>query len=270
MGQKLLIIIVVAVAAVSATATDLTNMFFLHNSTGRYLLAECDARALVAEVNSRDGSGLEFWDHDYNDIGLRDPAGDYVGTYSIPDDNTDPDGLHKLWTTDNPARTSILANHQVIAFKSCYPASDITSDAMLEQYKTWYREIRNVFDQHQGHMFVVMSQPPRHRLRTDLAQADRARAFADWLSSEEFLSGHDNVVTFDFFNFLAHPDDGSEARNMLRWEYERSHTDTDSHPNTLANQTVGPVFMDFLFETARGPATDGDHTSVGLLKRQYR
>jgi hypothetical protein len=267
---RIFLLLMILLSATGVVAAELTNIFFLHHSTGRYLLADSGARTIITEMNDRDGSSFVFWDHDYNDIGLRNADGTFVGTYNIPDDNTDPDGLYKLWTTDNSARADILANHEVIAFKSCYPASDITSDAMLDQYKTWYLEIRDVLDQHPGHMFVVMSQPPRHRLRTDLAQADRARAFALWLGSEEFLAGHDNLVYFDFFNFLAHPDDGSAARNMLRWEYEKGHEDTDSHPNTLANETVGPVFVDFLCEVASGVSTAEERVGMGALKTLYR
>jgi len=267
---RLMFLLTVLLTASGALAENLTNIFFLHHSTGRYLLADSDARAIISEMNSRDGSSFELWDHDYNHIGLRNPDGTFVGSYDIPDDNTDPDGLHKLWTTSNGARNNILGNHEVIAFKSCYPASDITSDAMLEQYKTWYLEIRDVFDQYPNHMFVVMSQPPRHRLRTDVAQADRARAFALWLGSEEFLAGHDNIVYFDFFNFLAHPDDGSATRNMLKWEYERGHEDTDSHPNQLANETVGPVFVEFLCEVASGVAAAEERLGMGDLKALFR
>lgn len=267
---RTLIFIALLLCPILATADGATNLFFLHHSTGRNMLDEGDARATIASMNSRQGTSYELWDHDYNHIGLRDPQGGYVGTYSIPDDNTDPDGLHQLWTTSNPARDAILANHQVIAFKSCYPASDITSDAMLEERKGWYLEMRDVFDQHPDKVFVVMSQPPRHRLATTVAQADRARAFAEWLGSPEFLAGHANIVSFDFFTLLAKADDGSETRNMLRYEYERSHSNDDSHPNMLANQTVCPLFVAFLIETASSIPTPAEDMSFGELKTMFR
>ncbi len=119
------------------------SIFFLHHSTGRYLINEGDVRGLLAEHNERNGTAHEFWDHDYNRFGLRDPRGDEAGSYKIPDDNTDPDGLHKLWTTSNRARDKILASHDVIAFKSCYPASDVASDQQLETRKRWYLEMRD-------------------------------------------------------------------------------------------------------------------------------
>lgn len=229
-----------AVTLEVAAAAPPPNLFFLHHSTGRYLIDAGDVRNLLAGIDP----DLEFWDHDYSYIGLMDPSGDLTGDdYRIPDDNTDPDGLHVLWTTDNSARTAILANHDVIAFKSCYPASRILSDTELATRKQWYLEMRDVFDQHPDKVFVVVSQPPLHRLNsTSTDQADRARAFADWLMSDEYLAGHPNVAGFDLFDLLAHPDDGTDVRNRLRYEYEKSHSDDDSHPNTLANQTVAPFF----------------------------
>lgn len=228
-----------------------TRFFMLHHSTGRNLLEQGGAREYLATQNLLKDSSHVLWDHDYNYIGLKDPEDQLLGYgFAVPDDNTDPDGLHKLWTTANSARDSILSRFDVIAFKSCYPASDISSDEMLAQYKTWYLEIREVLDQHPDKIFVVMSQPPLHRLGTDTVRADRARAFANWLGSEEFLSGHPNVKYFNFFDHLAQADDGSATRNMLRYEFEQFHTIEESHPNVLANETVCPLFVDFLLSVA--------------------
>jgi hypothetical protein len=242
-------------SATTAVAGD--RIFFLHHSTGRNIINQGEMRAALESFNLQHDTSLEFWDHDYNYIGLREDEGDYLGyDYAIPNDNTDPDGLHYLWTAANSARDSLLDNHDVIAFKSCYPASAIETDQEFQQRQQWYREMRDVFDQHPDKIFVVVTQPPLHRLVTDLGEADRARAFANWLTSDEYLAGHDNVVGFDLFDLLAAPDDASNTRNMLRYEYERSHSGGDSHPNELANQTVGPVFMEFLALTAlEGSAT---------------
>ena len=237
----------------------LTNIFFLHHSTGRNLIDEGSVRA---HLDDRD-SVLDFWDHDYNHgapcgsvNGLRDPAGVYLGyDYDIPGNNgcgnTDPDGLHHLWTTSNAARATILADHEVIAFKSCYPASAITSDSLLNQYKQWYLDMRDVFDQYPDKVFVIMSQPPLRRTRTNSTEATRARAFANWLG-DTYAPSRSNLVFFDLFDLLAHPDDGSADRNMLREAYERPYVTTDSHPNTLANQTIGPLFADALAAAAGG------------------
>ncbi|MDO9693434.1 MAG: hypothetical protein Q7W56_01740 [Candidatus Latescibacteria bacterium] len=264
------ILLILLATAVASPVAALDNVLFLHHSTGRNLIDEGGMRGTIAQLNQGRGVPVQFWDHDYNAIGLRNPAGNYTGvSYGIPGDNTDPDGLHALWTTANSARTQILQNHQVIAFKSCYPASDVGSDAELAQYKAWYLAMRDVFDEHPDKIFVVISQPPRHRLNTDRDDAARARAFAVWLGSADFLAGHHNVRFFDLFDRLAKPNDGSATANMLRWEYERSHSSDDSHPNAAANLAVGPVFAAFLIEVA-GSVTPNTDSSWGEVKAAWR
>ena len=233
------------------------SLLFLHHSVGDGLIVEGNMRAAVTAYNALHDTTLALWDHGYNADGLRDPTGHATGSsYNIPGDNTDPDGLHALWTSPATAyktcRNTLLDNHRVIAFKSCFTASDIADDAQLQQYKDWYLAMRDVFDAHPDHVFVVMSPPPLHRLSTTPAAAARARAFASWLSSDAYLQGHANVRCYNLFNALAQPDDGSPTANMLLFVYERDHADGDSHPNTLANQTVGPLLANFLCAAAGG------------------
>jgi hypothetical protein len=234
----------------------LTNLFFLHHSTGAGIVFEGDMRGAIRTYNQQHGTSYKFWDHGYNGDGLTNPQGNPTGTnYAIPNDNTDPDGLAYLWTSSAAdavqCRNLILTNHEVIAFKSCFPASAIPDAATLNQYKTWYLAMRSFFDTRPDRVFVVMSTPPLHRKSTNSTQAKNARRFANWLKSATYVSGHPNVVCFDLFDLLAKPDDGSATANMLRWEYEGSHSGSDSHPNTLANQTVGPIFAQALIDAAR-------------------
>ncbi len=230
------------------------RLFFLHNSTGRNILVDGEARPYLAAAGAAKSASYRLWDHDYNRIGLTDPDGDAQGYgFGVPDDNTDPDGLHRLWTTDNAARDSILSRFDVIAFKSCYePTNQIRSDAQLQQYKDWYLEIRAVLDQHPDKTFVIMSPPPLLPLLTNPEQSSRARAFAAWLGSDEFLSGHPNLRFFDLFDRLATADDGAAAANTLRPEYTRTGGPIDNHPNALACRTVAPHLMDAMMAAAGG------------------
>ena len=253
--------------AVSAHSATLSNLFFLHHSTGDGLITGGDMRGVIANYNAAHSASFAFWDHGYNGDGLRDPAGNVLGvSYDIPGDNTNPDGLYYLWTsTDDEAsacRNTILANHQVIAFKSCFPASDIPDTDTLNQYKAWYLAMRDVFGQYPDHLFVVMSTPPLHRLATTATQAGNARQFANWLKSSEYLANHANIVCFDLFDYLAGAD------NMLKYEYEGSHEGSDSHPNLTANQTVGPIFANFLITSALNydAPSDGTNPSVPVIR----
>jgi len=230
----------------SSSQGEFTNVIFLHHSTGRHLINQGDVRERFT------AAGYDFWDHDYNPWGSRDPAGEYTGySYNIPGDNTDPDGLARIFAQqprDLPLNAlSGLLQHEIIAFKSCFPISQITSDEQLAQYKAYYLAMRDVMDQHPDRVFIVMSPPPLNPVGTDAGAAAGARAFAEWLQSEEYLAGHPNVFAFDLFGHLAEGDPASPEYNMLRAAFQEGE---DSHPNAVANETVGPLFADFVMEAA--------------------
>ncbi len=226
---------------------DFTDVIFLHHSVGRNLINQGGVRERLTEA------GFRFWDHDYNWEGLTRPDGTLAGySYGIPDDNTDPDGLARLFAQpvyDWPLNGfSGLMQHEVIIFKSCFPTSNITSGEQLRQYQEWYLGMREVMDRYPDHLFIAVTPPPLNPAETDPETAARARAFADWLTSDDFLASHPNLSTFDLFDLLAEDDPAAPDFNMLRAEYREG---TDSHPNQFANETVGPIFADFIIQTAR-------------------
>jgi hypothetical protein len=226
-----------------------TNVIFLHHSTGLGLIREGNVRPLLTEL------GYQFWDHGYNHEGLVRPDGRPArANYRIPGDrghgNTDVDGLVELFTqpvTDPPANAfSRLLQHEVIVFKSCFPNSAVKSDEMQEQFQSWYLQMRDVMDQHPDRVFILVTSPPLHPLATNAGEARRARAVANWLKSDAYLAGHPNVFVFDFYDLLAGP-----ATNTLRAEYQLDSQESDSHPNRLANETIGPLFVEFIDEAVQ-------------------
>ena len=225
---------------------EFTNVIFLHHSTGHNLIEQGRVREQFT------AGGYDIWDHGYNEYGLRNPVGEYLGySYNIPSDNTDPDGLartfeQRVYSLPLNALSGLL-QHEVIAYKSCFPASQISSEEQLAQYKSYYLAMRDVMDQHPDRVFIVMSPPPLNPVATDAEAAARARSFADWLQSEEYLDGHHNVFAFDLFGHLAEEDPASPDYNMLRANYRDGE---DSHPNQLANKTVGPLFAEFVMTAA--------------------
>ncbi len=233
----------------NADAASLTNIIFIHHSVGNGLIEQGAMRSVITAYNNTHGTCFGFWDHGYNHSGLRDAAGTMLDiNYAVPDDNTEPSGYAYLWTSTQAdataCRNQIMANHQIIAFKSCYTASAITDADMLAEYKQGYLAMQTFFDQHLEKLFVVLTPPPRHRLDTTAAQAALARQFANWLKSESFLGGRTNIVCLDLFDALADTD------NFLKYTYEGSHTSTDSHPNDFANQTVGALLANALISAA--------------------
>jgi hypothetical protein len=224
------------------------NVVFLHHSVGANLINEGGVRELFAQV------GYQFWDHDYNWRGLRAPNGQYTGySYNVPDDNTDPDGLMRLFEQPVyglPLNTfSALLQHEVIVVKSCFPASAIQSDRQLQERQAMYLKMRAVMDQHPDKLFIVLTQPPLAPIETTPEAAGRARALADWLKSDEYLKGHSNISTYDLFGQLIDANPQSPDYNMLRADYRNG---VDSHPNLQANRTVGPHLVKSVIEAIEG------------------
>jgi hypothetical protein len=222
---------------------DFSHIIFLHHSVGADLIQQGSVRQSLTEL------GYQFYDHGYNGDGLVLADGTPAGRdFDIPDDNTDPDGFGDIFVQpldDPPDNTfSQLMQYDVIAFKSCYPVSNIESDAQLAEYKSHYLSIRARMDQYPNKIFIVVTPPPEIPAGSDAEAAARARDFADWLASAEYLDGHPNVFTFNFFDLLADP-----ATNMLRADYRTD--ESDAHPNELANQTVGPLFVDFIDQSIK-------------------
>jgi hypothetical protein len=230
-------------AAMPGLAADFGRVIFLHHSVGADLIEQGDVRQRFVAL------GHEFYDHGYNDDGLVLADGTWAGlNFAVPDDNTDPDGFADIFAQplhDPPDNTfSYLMQYDVIAFKSCYPVSDIQSDDQLTEYKSYYLSIRDRMDHYPHKIFIVLTPPPQVAAYTDTQAAARARAFADWLASDQYLGGHPNVFTFDLFDLLADP-----STNVLRTDYQAD--ENDAHPNELANRTIGPLFADFVHQAVR-------------------
>ena len=244
LGTPLLVALLAAVLLppMQSAFAQATRIVFLHHSCGQNLIEQGRVREALADLSH------EFFDHGYNGEGLRLADGSYSGThFDVPGDNTDPDGIAEVFDQplhDPPDNTfSHLMQYDVIAFKSCFPTSNIGDDYQLDEYRSYYLSVRDRMAQHPEKVFIVVTQPPQVPGASDSAEASRARALADWLASDEYLSGHPNIFTFDFFAHLA----GSD--NFLRPEYRLD--DYDAHPNERANRQIGPLFVDFVDQAVR-------------------
>lgn len=244
------------------------RIIFLHHSVGRNLIRQGGVRDLVARWNEPDNARHEFWDHDYNEIGLTGPSGEHVGlSFGVPGDNTDPDGLAVLFSQpvhDPPDNAlSHLLSFDVIIFKSCFPASAIHSQAQLEHYRRRYLAIRETLARYPDKLFIVVSPPPlapcsfirmvrpNTEAGTNAQDALRARQFSSWLVSEEYLQGLPNIAAFDLFDLLAAPSNSGRHANMLRAGYRSGRLGLDSHPNHRANVVIAPIFVEAIRESIK-------------------
>lgn len=243
LGVVLAAVVIAALIGAPAAAQERPlRILFMHHSTGQGLIWQGQVRELFTAL------GYEFWDHGYNDEDLADASGAALGVdWDVPGDNTDPDGWYAIFNqpvTDPPANTfSHMLDYDVILFKSCFPSSNISDEAMFQDYQRYYLSIRAVIDQHPDTLFIPFTTPPLVPNETDAAAAARARRWAEYLTSEQYRGDRANLAVFDFFSLLA------DANGYLRAEYRGDAW--DSHPNALANQTIGPLLVQFVDQAVR-------------------
>ncbi len=160
----------------------------------------------------------------------------------VPNNNTDPDGLEKLFTA-SPEPFQEMLGYDVIMFKSCFPVTKILTDKQLETYIKEYEHIRDVCAKHPENIFLPFSPPPLRMEMTNKEAAKRARFFADWLMSDTFTQNYPNIHPYNFFDYLAQND--GKFTNTLKRKYCKI-LPFDSHPNRVANMDVSNNFINFL------------------------
>jgi hypothetical protein len=245
MKWRIMFLLVIVWSAWGALAQedDPHRIIFMHHSTGLGVIQDGELRERFTEL------GYEFWDHDYNDIGLTDSDGHSTGiSWDVPGDNTDPDGWAAIFEqpyTAPPTNTlSHMLGFDIIIFKSCFPSSHIVDDGQLEQYRDYYLGIRDVIDQHPDKIFVAWTTPPLVPNETTPAAAANAQRWAEYLTSEEYLEGHPNLFVFDVHSIWA------DDEGFLKAEYRQD--EWDSHPNALANRTAAPLLVELVEEAVAG------------------
>jgi hypothetical protein len=234
-------------AAISyAGIQDFDNVLFIHRSVGANLVRFGGVRELFDQYNKAHGTDIIFWDYGYSS--LTDGKRPFQA-YGIANHNTNPDGYFDLFRQplndppDNPF-SRIMANHEVIVFKSCFTSARIWNEKVLFDYKTWYLAIRDVIDKHPEKLFIAVTPPPLAKAHTPPDMADRVRRFSQWLKSDEFVRGHPNLYVLDLWELLADQSPKSPYYNCLKGEYGGD--TSDSHPNKPANQAIAPVFVKFI------------------------
>jgi hypothetical protein len=226
----------------ASTRGEYTNVFFLHHSVGNNLINQGNLREQFQQA------GIDFWDQGYRYDGMRGPDGQDTGFwYPVPGDNTDPDGLARVFA-QQPRRLPVnalsgLLQHEVIIFKSCYPNSSINGPEQLASLQQMYLGMRATIEQHPDRIFILLTTPPLNPAETQLEQARYARALSEWMLSDEFVGDLENLYVFDFYSLLAENDPASAEYGMLRAAYRNG---ADSHPNAAANQAIAPVLVDFV------------------------
>ncbi len=260
-----------ALLGASAFADDLV---FIHHSCGQNWLDDGLEAALAAKIYIDERNDI------YYGTDFAPTTGRPDSLAGVPGDNTNMNHWIRWFNDYfDPIRSHGCADgfNRIVMFKSCYPISDIesagtapgdpfSSSQTIANYQAAYRKygdpggtyanggyvyrpLEDVFAAHPDILFIPVTAPPRHYAPSDPttdAAAHRARVFNDWLAGEWLASyrsahpGLDNVAVFDWFDFLAYPDDDPSHPNRLRAEY--GGTGGDSHPTAAANAASAVAF----------------------------
>ncbi len=243
-----------------AFAAGSEDVIFLHHSTGGNLYSQGNVAGYFANYNATHGTNYVINERAYptSPYPWNNYPYDWWNLWSTEDGNGNP--RTPSCDSNDPdieCLDSLVQNHDVIIFKQCYPGADVLADTgtpdvsssrkSLENYKEQYRALRREFDKYPDTMFIAWTLVPRHRLATNSDNAARAKEFVDWVKTDWLTEDgqvHPNIKIFDFWGYAAesNPPSTNGVVNTLKYDYERSHTGSDSHPNLLANQTIGPIF----------------------------
>ncbi len=221
------------------------KLLFIHRSVGENLLRDSNFYALAGN-----NPAYELCDFNQNTGMLRNQNGEVRPVnWGFPGGDTTPADYAKLFSArrlaaHDPMLGEILT-YDIIAIKSCFPNTRITSDSMLAAHQQAYEQVVQFFHSQPGKKLVILTSPPLIPVLTLPPFARRARTLAQWLNGTDFGK---NIYVFDFFGALAVPE-GRPQANTLRREYRRLFP-FDSHPNAAAARDIAPKLGDFFARVA--------------------
>jgi hypothetical protein len=255
---------------------NVDDLIFIHHSCGERWLNHGLENALLDKDYIDEVNEIYYNDVVSNDSGRPKSLGNEPGDHTNMNHwilwfNDYLEGVKNYECTDG--------YNKIIMFKSCYPISNVvgngtepgnpfSSTQTIANYKAVYRHyngpgenytydgyiykpLEDIFAENPDVLFVPVTAPPRHYAPEDAttdAEAHRARLFNNWLKND-WLDDYNtdnpdlnNVAVYDWFNFLAYPDDNTDHPNRLKSEYggERG----DSHPTLEANKNSTKDFAE--------------------------
>jgi hypothetical protein len=209
-------------------AKKLTLMWH-HHSTGDSILSGGLLEALKR-------NNIAFYDINYEEATVDGYViGDHTDPSDFPKNFNTPEYFEviKSWELDGDKQ------HDIVMFKSCFPASNIENEKMLEDYKGYYNTLLPTFKANPDIMFIAMSTPPLVKAETTPENAARARRWAEWITTE-YAKDVKNVQVFDLFGALAIREGKPNANTLAPQFAEGEH---DSHPSTAGAAAVTRMFI---------------------------
>lgn len=256
--------------------SQVQKAIFLHHSVGRNMYNEGNVATYITDYNAQHNTQIQLSEKFYP-------------TNPWPNDNN-PYDYWALWVNGQCSNndvniqclTGLAANYQLVIFKHCYTGANILADLgtplvssnrqSIENYKLQYRVLRAELDKYPNTKFLLWTLVPEHQLEATNGQELLVNQFVQWVKTQwlsEDGKSHSNIYLFDVFSQLAKTSNsginqGDGKLYCLKDIYEKNQN--DSHPNTLANETVGPLFAKRITEVLVGTATNVSNQNSSKIK----
>ena len=228
-------------------ATGNERIIFLHHSTGG-VVWDNGVPEWFAAYNAANGTNYRIEDLGY------------------PGGGNDPYDYWNVWVNHagnepylgDDTLESLTQTYDVIAWKHCYPVSEIEADTgapdiaseerRQENYRLQYEALKTKMRSFPTKTFIVWTGAVHVQSNISPEQATRMQSFTDWVRNVWDEPG-DNIFIWDFYELE------TEGGLYLRDEYSAG--ESDSHPNAAFAGAVAPLFgqaiVDAINATAPAP-----------------
>ncbi len=230
------------------------DVIYLHHSTGGDIWNGGVPEALAAY------SAENGFDYRISEIAF--PKNNPYGWNNYPYDNwniwVNHAGLEEYM--EEPTLEILTRTYEVISFKHCFPVSNIGPDTgsvnvasaekKAENYKLQYNALKAKMRQFPNTRFIVWTGAANWPGATNEDEANRARAFFQWVK-EDWDEKGDNIYVWDFFEL--------ETGGGLYLLPENGNYE-DSHPNSTFSAVAAPLFVKRLVDVIEGRGDTGSLT----------
>jgi hypothetical protein len=234
-------------SASSASAMPIsTKILFLHHSTGE-VIWKGGVPAWFTSYNAQHGTSYQITEQAF-------PKNKPYGWNNYPYDYWNIWVRHAGSTAyqSEPTLEMLAAQYDVIVWKHCFPVSNVlpdngrpnvaSSDKRLENYKLQYEALKQKMRSFPNTRFVVWTSSALIKSASNEAEADRSRAFVDWVRGTWDERG-DNIYVWDFWQLE------TEGGRYLA---PGNAGGGDSHPNATFANRVAPMFTQRVVDAIEG------------------
>jgi len=225
----------------------LAKIIFLHHSTGNNIW-KGGVPEWFDKYNTENGTDYKIEERAF-------PKGDPYKWKNYPFDywniwvkNAGPEPF-----MEEPTLEMLTQQYDVIIFKHCYPVSNILEDSgnpdinseekRLENYKLQYAALKEKLHSFPDVKFIVWTGAALVEQRTNPENAQRAKAFFEWVVNEWDEKG-DNIYIWDFYKL--------ETEGGLYLKVEYAAAPDNSHPNETFSQKAAPLFAQRIVNVIQG------------------